>query len=197
LPLDRVALRGRPYPCLPARLASTAAHRSCRRTSGGLAPRGSTHLCLIHAPISAESKRNRFPHLTYGMRRSATSRRTWRTVTPRCDATSPMSIRTGMFGPSFARWREAAPAFAEPPACVACAMTTQLLLTTPSPINRNRVGASVQRFSWSLSSDDSHRDDVSLTPRWTRPLLAGDKAAVGREASSGSPRVRVGPDGSG
>jgi hypothetical protein len=48
-----------------------------------------------HAAISAGSKRSRCPHLRNGMRRSATRRRTWRTLTPRCAASVSMSTRFG------------------------------------------------------------------------------------------------------
>jgi len=54
----------------------------------------------IHAASSAGSKRRYRPHLMKGMRRSATSRRTYRSVTPRTCATPLTSRSSGSCSPA-------------------------------------------------------------------------------------------------
>ncbi len=56
---------------------------------------GSTRAASSQRATSSGSKRIRRPHRTYGMRRSSTSRRTWRSVTPRCSASFGISSRCG------------------------------------------------------------------------------------------------------
>ena len=59
--------------------------------SGCVSERGGTRAAVIQSATSTGSKRTNRPTLTYGIRRSATSRRTCRSVTHRRSATAPMS----------------------------------------------------------------------------------------------------------
>lgn len=81
---------------------STATHQRATISSPTTAPTNSsvtveryrrrfTRESSIQAASSFGSKRSKWPHLTNGIRRSATSRRTCLTLTPRWSATSSMS----------------------------------------------------------------------------------------------------------
>jgi hypothetical protein len=129
--------------------------------------------------ISSGSKRSRCPHFRNGIRRSATSRRTWRGLTPRC---TEMPSRSSSVGN-----RDSSGSMSGLCACVACFETT---------LARSRAAATQLHHRCARPSGPFTRRPLGLSRTLsdsTVPMSA--QTCRFRTAQPAAPMARVGSTG--
>jgi hypothetical protein len=164
--------------CTGRRFARGVRRHACLRWRGTSGTAGPTALQLIQSATATGSKRSRLPHFTYGMRRSATSRRTCLTETPRFSAMVAMSTRHGTHrlpeGVSGTTVRLAVGEFREMRA--ALVMSQLLGRCLPSRSNRNRGERRVRTFAPTKHTPSS-TSEPSGRPRRSRVSAGRSKRA--------------------
>jgi hypothetical protein len=173
--------------CSGRRFARGVRRHACRRWRGTSGTAGPTALQLIQSATATGSKRSRLPHFTYGMRRSATSRRTCLTETPRFSAMVAMSTRHGTHRlPEGGSGPTVRLAVGELPEMRAALVMSQLLgRSVPSPSNRNRGDRRVRRFA-STKHRPSSTSEPSGRHRRSRVSAGGQSAPAARPCVAGA-----------